>query len=83
MKSWLLEKAGRENLNLVDISEPKPGPGQILVRTKAVSLNYRDKLVIENKYRCPSYSPWCLDRTWRAKLLQSVLGFLALRLATR
>jgi NADPH:quinone reductase-like Zn-dependent oxidoreductase len=46
MKSWLLEKAGRENLNLVDISEPKPGPEQILVRTKAVSLNYRDKLVI-------------------------------------
>jgi NADPH:quinone reductase-like Zn-dependent oxidoreductase len=57
MKSWLLEKAGRENLNLVDISEPKPGPGQILVRTKAVSLNYRDKLVIENKYPLPILFP--------------------------
>ncbi len=57
MKSWLLEKTGRENLNLVDISEPKPGPGQILVRTKAVSLNYRDKLVIENKYPLPILFP--------------------------
>ena len=24
MKSWLLEKTGRENLHLVDIPEPKP-----------------------------------------------------------
>jgi NADPH:quinone reductase-like Zn-dependent oxidoreductase len=57
MKSWLLEKAGRENLNLVDITEPKPGPGQILVRTNAVSLNYRDKLVIENNYPLPILFP--------------------------
>src|ERR1700733_11284889 len=53
MKSWLLERGGRENLHLVDISEPKPGPEQILVRTKAVSLNYRDKLMIEDKYLHP------------------------------
>jgi NADPH:quinone reductase-like Zn-dependent oxidoreductase len=37
MKSWLLENTGRESLRLVNISEPNPGPGQILVRTTAVS----------------------------------------------
>ena len=47
MKSWLLENTGRESLRLVNMSEPKPGPGEILVRTTAVSLNFRDKLIIE------------------------------------
>ncbi len=27
---------------------PKPKPGEVLVKVKAVSLNYRDKLMIEN-----------------------------------
>lgn len=57
MKSWLVEKGGRESLRLVDISEPKPGPEQVLVRTKAVSLNYRDKLVIEDNYPVPVSYP--------------------------
>lgn len=57
MKSWLLERGGRESLHLIDISEPKPGPEQILVRTKAVSLNYRDKLMIVDKYLHPVVYP--------------------------
>jgi NADPH:quinone reductase-like Zn-dependent oxidoreductase len=57
MKSWLLEKTGRENLHLVDISEPKPGPEQILVRTNAVSLNFRDKAIIEGFYPHPISFP--------------------------
>src|SRR5580658_8064768 len=57
MKSWLLERGGRESLHLVDISEPKPGPEQVLVRAKAVSLNYRDKLMIEDKYVHPVVYP--------------------------
>jgi NADPH:quinone reductase-like Zn-dependent oxidoreductase len=57
MKSWLLERRGRESLHLVDLSEPKPGPEQILVRVKAVSLNYRDKLMMEDKYVRPVAYP--------------------------
>ena len=57
MKSWLLEKPERKNLHLVDISEPKPGPGQILVHTTAVSLNFRDKLIIEGSYPFPLRFP--------------------------
>jgi NADPH:quinone reductase-like Zn-dependent oxidoreductase len=43
MKSWQLKKSGRENLHIVESPTPRPGDGEILVRTKAVSLNYRDK----------------------------------------
>jgi NADPH:quinone reductase-like Zn-dependent oxidoreductase len=57
MKSWQLKKSGRENLHLVEGATPQPGPGEILVRTKAVSLNYRDKLVIEDRYPLPISYP--------------------------
>src|SRR6267378_587561 len=57
MKSWLLENTGRESLRLVNMSEPKPGPGQILVRSTAVSLNFRDKLIIEGSYPLPLTYP--------------------------
>jgi NADPH:quinone reductase-like Zn-dependent oxidoreductase len=57
MKSWQLKKSGRENLHLVESPTPQPGAGEILVRTKAVSLNYRDKLVIEDKYPLPVSYP--------------------------
>src|SRR5580692_4403076 len=57
MKSWQLKKSGRENLHLVESPTPQPGPGEILVRTGAVSLNYRDKLVIEDKYPLPILYP--------------------------
>jgi NADPH:quinone reductase-like Zn-dependent oxidoreductase len=57
MKSWQLKKSGRENLHLVESPTPQPGAFEILVRTKAVSLNYRDKLVIEDKYPLPVSYP--------------------------
>src|SRR5260370_2664751 len=57
MKSWLLENTGRERISLDNINEPKPGPGQILVRTTAVSLNFRDKLIIEGSYPLPLTYP--------------------------
>lgn len=57
MKSWQLKKSGRENLHIVESPTPQPGAGEILIRTKAVSLNYRDKLVIEDKYPLPVSYP--------------------------
>ncbi len=41
---------GLENLKLVDLPEPKPGPGQVLVRLRAASLNYRDLLTVKGQY---------------------------------
>lgn len=50
MKSWLLENTGRENLHLVDAPRPEPGPEEILVRASAISLNFRDKAILEGTY---------------------------------
>ncbi|HEY1880446.1 MAG TPA: NAD(P)-dependent alcohol dehydrogenase [Caulobacteraceae bacterium] len=41
---------GLEHLKLMDIPAPKPGPGEVLVRMRAVSLNYRDWLMVNGVY---------------------------------
>jgi len=43
---------GLDHLNMVDRSVPDPGPGEVLVQIKAVSLNFRDWLLI-----CGIYYP--------------------------
>jgi NADPH:quinone reductase-like Zn-dependent oxidoreductase len=50
MKAWEIQKFGHENLRLVERPIPEPGAGEVLVRVNAVSLNYRDKLVIAGTY---------------------------------
>lgn len=34
-----------DNLTLTERPDPEPGPGQVLLRMKAASLNYRDLVV--------------------------------------
>jgi NADPH:quinone reductase-like Zn-dependent oxidoreductase len=41
---------GTENLHLDELPQPSPGPGQVLVRVRAASLNYRDLLVLKGLY---------------------------------
>src|SRR4051812_12320770 len=41
---------GLDNLALVERPDPRPGPGEILVRLRAASLNYRDLLTVEGTY---------------------------------
>ncbi len=41
---------GIEHLTLASRAEPRPGPGEVLLRMKASSLNYRDLLVPERGY---------------------------------
>src|SRR5438105_13604732 len=41
---------GLENLGLVERPEPTPGPGQVLVRVRAASLNYRDLMIAKGQY---------------------------------
>lgn len=47
MQRWTMNAVGRENLTLSTAVIPAPGPGEVLVRVNAVSLNYRDKMVID------------------------------------
>jgi len=51
MKAFQIEgDFGLENLQLAELPEPEPGPGEVLVGVKAVSLNYRDFLMAKGLY---------------------------------
>lgn len=51
MKAMRIHRlAGPEGLRLDDIPEPTPGPGQVAVRVRAASLNYRDILMATGQY---------------------------------
>src|SRR5271156_2003267 len=50
MKLWQIPSFGIDNLELVERPTPQPSHGQVLVRIRAVSLNYRDLLVVLGKY---------------------------------
>src|SRR5688500_988819 len=41
---------GYENLVRVERPDPQPGPGEVLVRVRAVSLNFRDHLTVTGAY---------------------------------
>ena len=41
---------GLQNVQVVERPDPVPGPGEVVVRTRAVSLNYRDLLVVKGRY---------------------------------
>ena len=49
MKRWQLTGTGLNNLTLADVPVPVPGDHEVLIRVSAVSLNYRDLLVIDGK----------------------------------
>ena len=42
---------GPETLELTELPDPQPGPGELLVRVRACSINYPDVLIIEDKYQ--------------------------------
>ena len=47
MNSWIIQSHGTpDGLTLVDGPEPQPSPGQVLIRLRAVSLNFRDLLTL-------------------------------------
>ncbi|SKG70870.1 alcohol dehydrogenase [Mycobacteroides abscessus subsp. bolletii] len=50
MYAWQLEEFGLDNLRLAERPTPEPGPGEILVKVSAVSLNYRDKAIVDGVY---------------------------------
>ena len=56
----LLSRApgGPETLAIADAPDPLPGPDQLLVRVKAVSLNYPDALIIEDRYQLKPARPF-------------------------
>jgi NADPH:quinone reductase-like Zn-dependent oxidoreductase len=51
MKAYRIEKEfGLDHLELVELPDPQPGPAEVLVRVKAVSLNARDLRMVLGEY---------------------------------
>lgn len=50
MKAWLLKDFGLKNLHLEDVPTPVPQAGELLVKVGAVSLNFRDKAIVDGFY---------------------------------
>ncbi len=47
---WQITDFSRQHLQRAEVPVPQPGPGQILVRVEAASLNYRDLMLTDNAY---------------------------------
>jgi len=50
MRAWQLSKFGIDSLEFVEKTTPSPGPGEVLVSVRAISLNYRDLLMVKGLY---------------------------------
>jgi NADPH:quinone reductase-like Zn-dependent oxidoreductase len=50
LKQWQLSAFGLEFLTLIEKESAPPGLGQVQVRIHAISLNYRDLMVVEGRY---------------------------------
>jgi NADPH:quinone reductase-like Zn-dependent oxidoreductase len=50
VKAWVLESFGLDNLKMIDVPVQDPADHEVLIRVAAVSLNFRDKLLVEGLY---------------------------------
>ena len=50
MKAYELQQFGIDGLTLVEKPDPQPGARQVIVQVRAVSLNYRDLMVVKGQY---------------------------------
>jgi NADPH:quinone reductase-like Zn-dependent oxidoreductase len=52
MRSWQLKKGASslDDMVLIEREKPQPGPGEVLIRVRACSLNYRDALIPKGQY---------------------------------
>ena len=53
MRAWQIATFASEPraaLRLAEVADPEPGPGELLLRVRAVSLNYRDLLMAQGRF---------------------------------
>ncbi len=50
MRVWQISSFGIDSLEFVERPTPQPGPGEVLVKIDAISLNYRDLLMVKGLY---------------------------------
>ena len=52
------EPGGPDTLKLEEVADPRPGPGELLVRVRAAAINYPDVLIIEDRYQLKPPRPF-------------------------
>ena len=50
MKAYEIKQFGIENLALTERETPRPGANEVLIKFHAVSLNYRDVMIVSGTY---------------------------------
>src|SRR6476620_4504578 len=50
MRAFEIREFGIDKMVLADREVPEPGPGEVLVRIRAASLNYRDVMIVSGTY---------------------------------
>ena len=59
MHAWLCtEPTGVEALKWTELPTPAPGPGEVLIKIEASSLNFPDLLIVQNKYQMKPALPF-------------------------
>jgi NADPH:quinone reductase-like Zn-dependent oxidoreductase len=57
MQAWRIPSFGIDRLELATLPDPQPGRGEVLVRVRAVSLNFRDLMVVLGRYNPKMHLP--------------------------
>jgi len=57
MKAWRIPSFGIDNLERATLADPEPRAGEVLVKVHAVSLNYRDLMVVLGRYNPKMHLP--------------------------
>ena len=52
------EPGGPDTLKLEEVADPRPGPGELLVRVRAAAINFPDVLIIEDRYQLKPPRPF-------------------------
>jgi len=50
MRAWQISSFGVDSLEFVERPTPAPGPGEVLIAVRAISLNFRDLMVVKGLY---------------------------------
>src|SRR6188472_2758885 len=52
------EPGGPDTLSLDELPDPRPGPGELLVKVRAAAINFPDVLIIEDRYQLKPPRPF-------------------------
>ena len=84
MKALLCTRYGTpDDLELADIADPQPGPGEAVVRVEAAALNFFDTLIIAGKYQYKPAMPFSPAAEFAGTVRSLGAGVTALKVGDR